>query len=151
MYAGTAVKSVTFDDTKIETLAEVDRLLEEYKEEINDNAERMLCWYLDGAVSTGTSQGRTFNDFPFDILPLEIRLHTDTGPAGSALIIDINDDGTTIFDTRAEIDDGSTEQDGNHDFVGTEILKGSDITLDVDQIGSGTAGSDLTACLYGRA
>ncbi len=77
-------------------------------------------------------------------------MHVDTAPAGSALIIDINDDGSTIFSTNAEIDDAGTEEDGNHKFTQTEIAAGSDITLDVDQVGSGTAGADLTVCLYGR-
>lgn len=148
--ARTVAKSVTIRDTKPTTLTELDRFLEELKEANNDNAVRELCWYVGGTVATGIDQDKTYADYPFDFLPTEVRMHVDTAPVGANLIIDINDDGTSIFGTRAEIDDGTTEEDGNHVFVKSEIAAGSDISLDVDQVGSGTAGADLTVCLYGR-
>lgn len=148
--SATVSKAVTVRDTKQTTLSELDRFLELAKEAINDNAMRSFCWYIDGNVSTGASQDKTFSNIPYDFQPELVRIHADTAPVGSSLIIDINDDGSTIFSTNAEIDAGSTEQDGNEFFTQSEISAGSDVSLDIDQVGSGTAGADLTVCLYGR-
>ena len=148
--ARTVNKAVTIRDTRPTTLVELDRFLEEAEEAINDNAVRSFCWYIAGNVATGTDLMQTYNDIQHDLLPLDVSMHVETAPVGATLIIDINDDGSTIFSTRAEIDAAATEQDENHIFTQTEIADGSDISFDVDQVGSTTPGADLTVCLYGR-
>lgn len=83
----------------------------------------------------------------------EVHAHVGTAPTGQALIVDVNDDGTTIFTTqgnRPQIaasanDDTSGTPDG-----GTAVAAGSVITVDVDQVGSGTAGADLYVSIRGR-
>ena len=149
-HARVIVKDVIVKDTEPSTLSALDRFLEIAKDSINQNSTRMLCWYIDGNSTTGTSQGRTYSNFPFDLLPRNIRMHVDTAPTGASLIIDINDDGTSIFSTRPEIDANLTEEDGNEVFVQAKIKAKSDITLDIDQIGSSVAGADLTVCFYGQ-
>lgn len=149
--ADSIVKTFSLHETSEETLSEVDRYLKKVELAVNQNNTREVCWYIDGTVSAGNSQGATYADYPFDFLPRFIRMHVDTAPSGAALIIDINDDGTSIFNTNAEIDDGGTEEDGNEEYTQSEIAAGSDITLDVDQVGSATAGADLTVCLYGSS
>lgn len=148
--ARTVNKSVTVRDTKETTLTELDRFLNEAQGAINDNATREICWHWDGIISALTDVMETRADYPFDFLPLEVRMHVLTAPTGASLIIDINDDGSTIFSTRPEIDAGATEEDGNHVFTQSEIAAGSDISLDVDQVGSTESGRDLTVCIYGR-
>jgi hypothetical protein len=83
----------------------------------------------------------------------EVQVHVGTAPTGQDLIVDVNDDGATIFTTQGNRptitaganDDTSAAADG-----GTAIAKDSVITIDVDQVGSGTAGSDLTVHVRGR-
>jgi len=107
-----------------------------------------MVWYVDGAVATGTKQSATVV-MPYGFTCTDIDMRVDTAPVGSSLIVDINKDGTTIFSTRPEIDASGTTEDGNHAFSVTDLPAGSVITLDVDQVGSGTAGSDFTVILKG--
>jgi|GEM_PF-2765794 len=107
-----------------------------------------LVWYIDGTLAAATSQGATVV-LPFGFTCTDIDLRVDTAPAGAALIVDINKAGDTIFSTRPQISDGQTSEAGTHAFSATDLPAGSVITLDIDQVGSGTAGSDLTVILKG--
>jgi hypothetical protein len=72
----------------------------------------------------------------------QVRVRTTTAPAGADLIYDVNINGTTIFTTqsnRPTITDGSTGGvSGTPDI--TTFGTGALISVDCDQIGSGTAG-----------
>jgi hypothetical protein len=107
---------------------------------------RTMIWYVDGDVSTGTQTGPTIIP-ENDITLIDIKLHVETAPTGQALIVDINDDGVSVFSTNPEIDAAGTREDDNHAFGSTSIVAGSEVTFDVDQVGSGTAGADLTVML----
>jgi len=69
----------------------------------------------------------------------------NTAPTGAAVIVDVNLNGTTIYTTQANRptiaiggnDSGETVPDV------TAFVTGDYLTVDADQIGSGTAGSDL--------
>lgn len=69
-----------------------------------------------------------------------------TAPVGADLIFDINKNASTIWATqgdRLKITDGNTS--GNEtDFDTTSLAEGDILTLDVDQVGSSTAGADAT-------
>lgn len=91
------------------------------------------------------------------VAPLAFTLRDATGrvntaPAGDDLIVDIRVGGTSIFASQAEmvfIADGTQEDTSatkNH-----AVLAGEVITFEVEQVGSGTAGSDLTIVLNGLA
>ncbi len=75
-----------------------------------------------------------------------------TAPTGAALIVDIRDNGSTIFASDAErinIVAGSqqdTTATVNHAFDAGDVL-----TFDVKQVGSTEPGKDLTVVLNGRA
>ena len=61
------------------------------------------------------------------------------------MILDVNKNGTTIFTTqgaRPTIADGQRPSSTTLPAV-TAVAAGDTLTIDVDQIGSGTAGSDL--------
>lgn len=76
-----------------------------------------------------------------------IELRAKIGPTGSPLIIDINKDGTTIFGTKPQINAGSTEDAGVATITTTDLAAGDVLTVDVDQIGSTIAGSDISVIL----
>ncbi|MDD5102822.1 MAG: hypothetical protein PHX93_00305 [Candidatus Peribacteraceae bacterium] len=107
-----------------------------------------MLWYIDGSLAIGTKQGATVV-MPFGFTCTDVDLRVDTAPVGTDLIVDINKDGGTIFSTRPQITDSQTSEAGTHAFSTTDLPAGSAITLDIDQVGGGTAGSDLTVILKG--
>lgn len=105
-----------------------------------------------GALTTGTDKAAHFQ-MPDKALIDEVRCHVGTQPVGASVIVDVNDDGTTIFTTqgnRPEIADSTSDDTSGVADGGTAVAKDSVITVDIDQIGSGTAGSDLTVFVRGR-
>jgi hypothetical protein len=74
-------------------------------------------------------------------------------PTGASAIVDVNKNGTTIYTTqtaRPTIVDGGFTAVGNSPAV-TSFAQGDYITVDIDQIGSTTAGSHLVVQLRLRA
>lgn len=76
-----------------------------------------------------------------------VDLRIKTAPTGAALIVDINKGGTTIFSTRPEIAASATSGGGGAVLSVTTLAAGDLITVDLDQVGSSVAGSDLTIAL----
>ena len=108
---------------------------------------RTYVWFISGEVATGTEQVCTFRMKRATIIE-DVELHVKTAPTGAALIVDINDGGTTVFTTKPEIDISGTTEDNNHAFSDTALAAGTELTLDIDQVGSTVAGSDLTVLLH---
>ena len=106
-----------------------------------------------GAIIWGIGSGAVVTDIsvaPDAIVNMDLRdvvINAKEGPTGAAFIIDINENGSTVFSTNPEIDDGATTEDGNHIFSDTSIAIGAKITLDVDQVGSSFAGESITVQL----
>lgn len=76
-----------------------------------------------------------------------VRCYAKTAPVGSSIIVDINKNGTTIFTTQANrptISDGENKGSSSPTPDVTSLAEGDVITLDIDQVGSSTAGADLT-------
>lgn len=114
--------------------------------QLNPDQKRMVAWYLDDDVATGTEQSGTVK-LDAASTALAVSLHVKTAPVGAALIVDINEGGTSLFSTRPQINDGSTTGGGSAAFSDTALAAGAEISMDVDQVGSSTAGADLTVCL----
>lgn len=78
-----------------------------------------------------------------------VYLDVTTVPSGSAIIVDINKNGTTIFTNQAhrpQIADGASS--GNTIDIDVPTWADNEfLTMDVDQIGSVVAGADLTASI----
>lgn len=80
-----------------------------------------------------------------------VRLSVNTAPTGSALIVDVNEGGTTVFSTRPQIDASATTSVGS---TVTPVISDSAlaadavITVDIDQVGSSAAGKGLKVTLY---
>lgn len=78
-----------------------------------------------------------------------VRATAGTAPTGAAAIIDVNINGTTAFTTQANrptIGDGTNESDIEVPDV-TALASGDYLTIDIDQIGSGDPGTDLTVAI----
>lgn len=96
-------------------------------------------------VETGVH--RLYNDTASAWTINSVRASVGTAPAGASIIIDINVSGTTIFTTqgnRPTITAGNNTSGKVTNMDVTSVPAGGYLTVDVDQIGSSTAGSDLT-------
>lgn len=105
----------------------------------------MFTYSVVGAVSTSTGATRVYNDTGRTLTIAKVRASVVTAPTGSALIVDVNKNGTTIFTTqsaRPTIAASSTTATGTPAV--TTLADGDYVTVDVDQVGSLVAGSDLT-------
>lgn len=93
-------------------------------------------------VSTGSAPFR----WPFAVTILGISAVVGTAPTGASLILDVNKNGTTIFTTqgnRPTIVAGATATASEAVPNVTAVALGDVFKIDVDQIGSTVAGSDL--------
>lgn len=73
-----------------------------------------------------------------------VRIYSDTAPVGSDLIIDINKNGVTIWTTqanRAKVVAGANAGTTTT-FDVTAVAAGDRLSVDVDQVGSGTPGGN---------
>lgn len=108
-----------------------------------DGVKGQYVWYIDGVLAVGTNQSAEF-EVAATLTIVGVRLRCKTAPQGANLIVDINKNGTTIFTTRPEIDAGQTTDDNNHVISVTALATGDILTVDIDQVGSTTPGSNLT-------
>jgi hypothetical protein len=80
-----------------------------------------------------------------------VRASVNTAPVGSTIIVDVNEAGASIFSTRLSIDSSektSVTAAVPPVFSDTAIANDAEITVDIDQIGSSTAGRGLKITLY---
>lgn len=77
---------------------------------------------------------------------IDVRAYLETAPVGSSFIVDVNKNGISIFTTQANRPTVLAAANASSTTPPDVLsLSGGDrLSFDVDQIGSGTAGSDLT-------
>lgn len=100
-----------------------------------------------GTVSVGTGAARVYNDTGATLTITSVRASVGTAPTGQSLIVDVNINGSTIFSTQANrptIAAAANSSGKVTNMNTTSIAAGQYFTVDVDQVGSGTAGADLT-------
>jgi hypothetical protein len=80
-----------------------------------------------------------------------VRASVTTAPVGSALTVDINESGSTILSTKLTIDAGektSTTAATAAVISDASIADDAEMTIDIDAIGSSTAGAGLKVTIY---
>ena len=100
-------------------------------------------------LSTGTNKVRFRMPYAFTLTA--VRASVNTAPVGSTLTVDINEAGSTILSTKLTIAIGSTTSVGGTAPVISDSSLADDaiIGIDIDQIGSSTAGAGLKVTLIG--
>ena len=101
-------------------------------------------------LTTGTAKV-TFRS-PYAFTLTEVRANVNTAPVGSTLNIDINESGTTVLSTVITIDasEKTSESAATPPVISdSSIADDAEITIDIDQIGSSTAGKGLKIWLTG--
>lgn len=104
------------------------------------------CWFkVSGNISVATNVDLSWIA-PVPLNIVEVYGYIRTAPVGAAALIDINKNGTSIFATRLTIADGAnTGSQKALRITGQPHLNVNDrLDIDVDQIGSGTAGANLS-------
>ncbi len=74
-----------------------------------------------------------------------VRAAVGTAPTGAAILVDVNKNGTTVFTTQGNrpLIAAGTNSSGAAVPDVTSVIAGDLLSVDVDQIGSSVAGSDL--------
>lgn len=110
---------------------------------MNQQSQDVVHLAIAGVQTTGTNKAMAL--MPVAGTIVGIRAYALTPPTGATLILDVNKNGTTLFTTQANRPTIAIA--GNASSLTlpdvTAVAAGDRITVDVDQIGSGTAGSDV--------
>lgn len=107
-----------------------------------------MVWYIDSTLAVGTEQGANVI-MPFGFTITGIDLKVKTAPTGADIILNIKENGTTIYSTKPRILATTTVKAGTEVLSDTFLAAGSNVTLDIDQIGSIAPGTNLTILLKG--
>jgi len=102
------------------------------------------------ALTTGTNKV-TFR-MPFGMSLSAVRASVTTAPTGATCIIDINEGGSSILSTKLSIDASektSTTAASAAVISDANLADDSEITIDIDQVGSTAAGAGLKVYLIG--
>ena len=104
----------------------------------------------DTSVTTGTSKLSWRTPYPFHVS--NVRATCKTAPTGAAIIIDINEGGTTILSTKLSIDatELTSETAATPAVISdADLADDALITFDLDQVGSINAGTGVKVTLIG--
>lgn len=102
------------------------------------------------ALTAGTNKVRFRMPFAFTLTG--VRASVNTAPTGAALIVDINEGGSTILSTKLSIDateTTSTTAAAPAVISDSALADDAEISIDIDQIGSTIAGAGLKVALIG--
>lgn len=103
------------------------------------------------ALTTGAAK-ITFR-MPFAATLLAVRANVKTAPTGAILIVDVNEEGTSLLSTKLSIDAGektSTTAAAAAVISDPVLIDDAEMTIDIDQVGSTVAGVGLKVGLYVR-
>ena len=90
---------------------------------------------------------------PYDNFEVEeIRAIVKGAPSGAGIRLNVRKNGTSFFTTPAylEIPDGNTEGTYGGTLTGTSLVKDDLLTVDITQVGSTVAGSNLSVLVRGK-
>ena len=111
------------------------------------NITKLLPYSYTGSLAVSVGTFRLYNDMGATWTISGVRASVGVAPVGSSIIVDINKNGTTIFTTQANrpaIAAAANTSGNVTNMDVTTVAAGEYLTIDIDQIGSTTAGSDLT-------
>lgn len=111
---------------------------------------QLACSDETTAITSGTAKV-TFR-MPYAMTLTAVRASVTTAPTGSAILIDINETGTTVLSTKLMIDASektSTTATTPYVISDSALADDAEITIDFDQVGSTIAGTGVKVTLIG--
>lgn len=103
---------------------------------------------ISGSLATGTNQTPLIRILGTETIT-RITADVKTAPTGASIILDVNKNGSTIWSTqinRLSVSSGAVVG-SQTTFDTTSLTDGDLLTIDLDQVGSGTPGADLTIAI----
>lgn len=100
-----------------------------------------------------STSGITTFRMPFAMALNEVRASVTSAPSGTSIVVDINESGSSILSTLISIDSNektSTTASSQPVISDSTLSDDSEITIDLDQVGSSTPGSGLKVYLIGE-
>ena len=114
--------------------------------------ETIICAVTGESADVAVGTGLITWQMPYAMNLTGISASVKTAPTGSTIIVDVNDGGTSVFSTLVTIDPGETTSATAtipSVLSDTALAENAVITIDVDQIGSSTAGVGLKVYVSG--
>jgi hypothetical protein len=105
-------------------------------------ADRVLTWTVDGGISRTKVEVDGKRKLDADYRPIRVNVMVRVAGIGDNLVIDIKDDGVSIFNSKPALSGGHTDKTWTT-IPATALRKDSIITCDIDQINSQQGGRDL--------
>jgi hypothetical protein len=112
-------------------------------------SKKMYYWYIDGAVETGTKMGAVLNLVSDGKIKVARVYAKVAASGGDGIQVDVLYNGASIWTATASqliLAPGSTST-GVTGFVTTNVTAGGTVWIDVDKVGTGTAGSNVTVMM----
>lgn len=109
-----------------------------------NSLEELATFTKSGVLTTATGAMKFV--LPYAATLVSVTLTAGTAPTGAAILVDVNKNGTTVFTTqgnRPTLAVSTTVGSASAAPDVTALAAGDYITVDIDQIGSTVAGSDL--------
>ena len=106
----------------------------------------------DETTALTTGPAKITYRMPFNFYINEVRSSVTLPPQGSSIIVDINENGNSVLSTRVSIDASTYSSVSSSTppvISDTSLGNDSQITIDIDQVGSTTAGTGLKVTLIG--
>lgn len=141
-------EEVNFDEELELDIDELDFSSGDVVQHLKDDTIHLLHpaqFRVSGNISVATNVDLSWIA-PVPLNIIEVYGYIRTAPTGAAALIDINKNGTSIFATRLTIADGANTGSAKEiRIAGQPHLNINDrLDIDVDQIGSGTVGANLS-------
>jgi len=119
---------------------------------ITKNFETIIVALTDQTENASVGTDKVTFRAPYGITLTSVRASSAVAPVGSELIMDINEGGSSILSTKLSIDAGeTTSTTATTPAVISDSALADDalISLDIDQVGSGTSGAGVKVYLLG--
>jgi hypothetical protein len=119
----------------------------------NLKKESMVIVVGDETTDITTGAAKLTFRMPYAFTLDDVRASVNTAPTGANLVVDINEGGTSVLSTELSIDAGektSTTATTEAVISDSSLADDSEITVDIDQVGSTVAGKGLKVVLIGR-
>lgn len=122
---------------------------------VEDNTQPTVIGLACSDETTDLTAGTAKVTFrmPHAVTLTEVRAEVNTAPVGSTIIVDINEAGVSILSTKLTIDvNEETSETAAVPAVisDSSLADNAKMTIDIDQIGSSTAGKGLKVWLIGK-
>lgn len=152
---GSRTLSLNLDDIKFQGGLSI--IIQGVSQEYVDNAvlgkpECLWVAVSDESTALSTGAGKLTFRMPYAFFLTNVRASVKTAPTGAAILVDINEGGSTILSTRITID--ATEKTSTTATAPVisdpNLADDAEITIDIDQVGSTVEGVGLKVCLIGH-